>query len=265
LSLVLVKLGGSLLTNKNKKESLKKKVLKRIVKEIHSARQKTDCSLVVGHGGGSYPHFPAKKYKVHEGIFNEESVKGFVLTQDAAARLNRIVVREFIDAGEKAVGVQPSACFVCERNRIVFSFLKPVAEMLSHGIIPVPYGDAVVDTDLGVTILSTERILREIAMKMEAKRIIIVSNVEGVFTDDPAKSKKAELIPEITSENYEKIKHYLSGSAGVDVTGGMIHKVDEMLALSEFGIESQIISGLKKGNLEKAILGESVGTVIRWA
>jgi len=261
--LVLVKLGGSLLTNKNKKESLKKTVLKRMAKEIHSARKKSDVNLIVGHGGGSFPHFPAKKYKVNEGIVDKKSIEGFALTQDAAARLNRIVVKELLGAGENAIGIQPSACFVCERGKIALSFLKPIAEMLSQGMVPVPYGDAVIDTDLGVTILSTESILRELAFKMGAKRIIIVSDVDGVFTADPSKNKKAKPIPEITRDNYEKVKGYLAGSAGVDVTGGMAHKVEEMFSLNDFGVEAQIISGLKKGNLEKAILGESAGTIIR--
>ncbi len=258
-----MKLGGSLLTDKRKKESLHRGILKRIAAEIHSAHTKSGCKLVVGHGGGSYPHFPAKRFKVKDGFSDKESLKGFALTQDAASRLNRIVVKELLGAGENAVSMQPSACFVCENDRIAFSFLRPAAEMLKHGILPVPFGDAVIDMEKGATILSTESILKEIALKLNAQRIIVAGNVEGVFTADPTKDKKAEMIREITKENYPIVRNFLAGSHGVDVTGGMLHKVGEMLKLTDFGISSQIISGEKKGNLEKAILGERTGTLIR--
>jgi isopentenyl phosphate kinase len=91
----------------------------------------------------------------------------------------------------------------------------------------------------------------------------MVGKVDGVMTADPSKDKNARLIPEITIKNYAKIKSSLTSSDGVDVTGGMLSKVESMLELAKKGIESEIINGDKPGNLLRALKGEKrIGTVI---
>lgn len=258
--LVLVKLGGSLITDKRKKEKLRPKILSMLAKEIKEAsKQKT---LIVGHGGGSFPHYPAKRYRVNEGIIHNESIKGFCLTHDAAARLNRLVVKAFLRAGINAASVQPSAFMLCDSGKIIESNLGPIKEMLKHKILPVPYGDAALDLKKGITIISTEQILAELAIKLNAKRIVVAGIVAGVFTADPFKDKNAKLIPRITRDNFPKIRKMLCGSHGVDVTGGMLSKVEELLALADRGIKSQIIGAEKPGFLKRAILGEHIGTLI---
>ena len=263
MTLILVKLGGSLITDKRKKEFLEKKTLARLCKEIHSARKEKKFDLVVGHGGGSFPHYPAHRYKVMQGINGKNSLKGFALTNDAAARLNRVVVKELIKAGENAVSMQPSAWLVAENGKVKASFTEPFRLYLKNGLLPVPYGDAVADTKKGITILSTEQILGEVALKLKAEKLIVVGKTRGVFTDDPLKNKKAEFIPLINKQNYSSIERMLKGSYGKDVTGGMLHKVKELMTLSRKGVKCQIISGAKKGNLKKALLGKSIGTTIR--
>lgn len=257
---VLVKIGGSLITDKKKKETPNTKTLSLIAREIRKASEKN--TLIVGHGGGSFPHYPAKKYAVTQGITNKNSIKGYCLTNDAAARLNRIVVKSFLNAGINTATVQPSACFTCKNGEIFSSYTKPIQEMLIHNIVPVPYGDAVMDLKKGITILSTEQILAELAVKLNAKRIAVAGLSEGVFTGDPFKDKNAELIPKISDNNFKEIRKMLSGSHGVDVTGGMLSKVEFLLALARKGIKSQIIGGKKPGSLEKAIKGKRIGTII---
>ncbi|MEM0360247.1 MAG: isopentenyl phosphate kinase [Candidatus Diapherotrites archaeon] len=260
---MLVKLGGSLITDKTKRECLDKKTLARLCREIHSARKKKKIDLIVGHGGGSFPHYPAHKYKVKEGITGKNSLKGFALTSDAAARLNRLVVKELIKSGENAVSVQPSAWLLAENGKIGKAFTEQFKQYLEKGFLPVPYGDAVLDSKKGITIVSTEQILGELAIKLKAKKLIVATNTKGVFTSNPLKDKKAKFIPLIERKNFEKIKKMLKGSHGTDVTGGMLHKVEELVELAGKGVECSIISGKKKGNLEKALLGKKTGTIIR--
>ena len=258
--LVLVKLGGSLITDKTKRECLRKRTLARLARELKNASK--EVKLIVGHGGGSFPHFPAKKYRVNEGIISKDSIKGFCFTHDAAARLNRLVVRAFLKAGINASSLQPSACMLCKDGKIIESYLAPIKEMLKHNIVPVPYGDAAVDLTKGITIISTEQVLAELALKLKAKRIVVAGIVPGVFTADPFKDKNAKLIPRITRENFSEIRKMLSGSHGVDVTGGMLSKVEEMLALADKGVKSQIVGAERPGVLKKALLGKHVGTII---
>ncbi|MGA3021078.1 MAG: hypothetical protein ABSD68_03970, partial [Candidatus Micrarchaeales archaeon] len=64
-NLVLVKLGGSLITDKTSPFTPNLDVIKRLAKEIHEAREEKGMSLIIGHGGGSFPHKPAKDYRTN--------------------------------------------------------------------------------------------------------------------------------------------------------------------------------------------------------
>jgi len=268
-NIVLLKLGGSLITDKAKPFTPRTDVLKRLAEEIHSARRNSDIKLVVGHGGGSFPHIPAKEYQIHKGVIGPESYRGIVKVQDAAARLNRIVVHELIEAGENAFSINLSSCCIAESGSIKYMYPEPMKKLLSCNMIPVPYGDVSVDLKLGYSILSTEEILRHIAKELKdtrfrPKRILICGVVDGVFTGNPEKDSNAKFIPEITPQNIGEIESYLSGSSGIDVTGGMALKVKKMLEIARFGIESEIINGAKPGTLKRALLGETgLGTTIK--
>lgn len=262
--LVLVKLGGSLITDKSKPFTERRDVIKRLAQEIHRAREKTGIKLIIGHGGGSYPHQPAKRYRTNEGMVSGDSSKGVAEVQDAAARLNRIIVRALIDAGEDAVSVQPSASCIAEKGHITEWYTTPIEMMLENGMLPVVYGDVGLDTKQGCCILSTEELFDFLTMKMQAAKVIMVGKVEGVMTGDPGKDRSAEIVKKITPDNFQYIRQHLQGSDATDVTGGMVHKVEKALRLAEAGAEVHIISGMAPGRLEKALLGQKVtGTVIR--
>ncbi len=268
---ILIKLGGSLITDKTKPYTPRVEVIRRLAKEIHNARIKSNLRVVVGHGGGSYPHLPAKEYHTQDGIINEKSYEGIAKVQHAAATLNRLVVRELIAAKENAMSIQLSSCSIAKNGKIFYMYLEPVKLLLKYNMVPVPYGDVGLDLEKGCTILSTEEVLRYIGENLHKiepeftpKKIIIAGEVDGVFTGDPHKDKNAKLIPEINADNIDEVGKYLAGSSGIDVTGGMKHKVEKMYELAKKGIEVHIINGLVPGNLEKAILGEKiVETVIR--
>ncbi len=268
--LILIKLGGSVITFKNKPFHEDLKTIKRLVREIHEARQEKDFRLIVGHGGGSYPHVPAKKYKTALGIIDEKSYEGIAKVQDAASRLNRIIVRELINVGENAVSIHLSSCCVAENGVIKKMFLEPIKKLLDFNMVPVPYGDVCLDLKKGCCILSTEVILTYLGKlfaktenKYKVSKIIMCTDVGGVFTDDPKKNSQAKIIPEITPTNFEKVLKYVKGSSGIDVTGGMLHKVKSLLELAKIGIESQVIDGKKPQTLKRALLGErNLGTII---
>jgi len=265
MELIFLKLGGSLITQKDKPFTENREIIRQIAKEIHEARKKKSFRLLIGNGGGSYPHVPAKKYKTAKGIINRNSLKGIAEVQDAASRLNRIIVRALLDAGENAISIQPSSVCLTRNSRIVEFYTKPLEMFLEKNMIPVVYGDVGLDLKKGCCIISTEELFVFLAKKLKPKRIISVGIVDGVFTADPFKDKKAKLIPEITLKNYPKIKKMLAGSAGIDVTGGMLHKVERYLELTEIEIKSYIISGKAKNQLKNALLGKKVsGTVIRY-
>jgi len=258
---LLLKLGGSLITDKTKAETPNILAIRRLAGEIHDARVLKDLNLVVGNGGGSFPHRPAENYGVHKGVKGKDTIRGIALVQDAAARLNRIVVKELIDAGENVISIQPSAGIIARNCKIEDWDLKPIEKALELGIIPVPYGDVVFDIEKGCCIVSTEEILAFIAKKLGSHRIVIATNEDGVWEDFP---RRTRLIPEINAHNFPDVRRHLKGASAVDVTGGMLHKVERMLnAAAESGAEIIIVNGSVPGRLKAALIGEDVvGTVI---
>jgi len=269
--IILVKLGGSVITDKNQPFTEDINTIRRLAKEIHEARQEKKFKLIVGHGGGSYPHTPASEFKTHEGIIDQRSYEGIVKVQDAASRLNRIIVRELLNTRENAMSIQLSSCSISENGKIKEMFLEPIKKLLDFNMVPVPYGDVGLDIKKGCCITSTERIfdylarnLTKIGEKYRISRIIMCARIGGVFTDNPDVNSYAELIKEITPKNIKEIKSSLKGSFGIDVTGGMLHKVEMLLELAKLGIESEVINAKEPGLLKGALLGErGLGTTIK--
>lgn len=249
--LVLVKLGGSLITDKSKPYVAKTDTIKRLAEEIKQIILSQECLIVVGHGGGSFPHVPAKLYQTQKGFINEKSRFGMALVQDAAAELNRIVVKQFLEAEMQAVSINPSSSLVANLGQIVNWYLSPIKMLIQSEIIPVVYGDVVLDKKLGCSILSTEVLLNYLALKLakffSVSGIIYLGDTQGVYDE------KGRTIPVITPKSYAQLQKTFKASKGIDVTGGMEHKMSEAIKIAKRGIRVTIANGNEQGILEKII------------
>lgn len=261
--LTLIKLGGSVITNKEVPMMVRADVLKRLIREIAKATKETGSEVIIGHGQGSFGHAPALRYKTMEGFINKDSVMGMAITQDTAAQLNRIVVQELINEHIPAVSFLFSNTMITNARKADHWCFDVLSEYLRRGLVPVTGGDVIVDKKQGCTIWSTEQVLSHIAQHFDEEhgyhiqRIIHVTEVDGML------SASGTLIPKVNRDNEKEIIAHLNGTKGFDVTGGMGHKIDESLQLLDKGVESYILSGLKKGNLYSALTGNGwVGTHI---
>lgn len=254
--LIFIKIGGSLITDKTKPFTLKEKALDVICGEIKKATTSGKL-LVVGHGAGSFAHYPASKYQTHRGIVNEAGYRGIAEVADVAAQLNRIVVKKLLEKGVNAVTVSPLSIMIAENHKIKSLCSESVEELLKLGLVPVLYGDQIIDIRTGCTVFSTEKVLGYLALKMQRKgykieKIIHCGQTNGVYDVD------GKTIPMINQHNFVTYRKSLNGSGGIDVTGGILHKVEETLALARAGIPGLIIDGVENGSLSKAVGGESV-------
>jgi isopentenyl phosphate kinase len=238
---------------------VKRKALKIIASEIKKVVD-SGKKLIVGHGAGSFAHVPAKKYQTHKGIINEESYRGIAEVADVAARLNRIVVKQLLDAGVNAVAVSPLSMMTAENHKLKKMWSESLEEVLKNGLLPVVYGDQLMDTKAGCTIFSTEKVLGYLALHLKQKGYVIEKMIHCGQTNG-VYDANGVTIPVVNQDNFLQYTHALSGSGGVDVTGGMLHKVEETLALAQQGIPGLIIDGIVHGTLSEAIAGkEVVGT-----
>ncbi len=99
-----------------------------------------------------------------------------------------------------------------------------------------------------------------VAGLLGADHLIILSDVDGLYSRDPRRYKNAELIQTV-KEITPELKS-LAGGAGTSVgTGGMYSKLVAAEKAMNYGIKVSIINGRKKGLLKKLLLeGSSVGT-----
>jgi isopentenyl phosphate kinase len=254
--IVLIKLGGSVITNKEVPMMVRERSLRRLIEEIVRARKKTKCLYVLGHGSGSFAHSPALRYKTMDGFMNGDSKIGMAITQDSAAKLNRIVVEECLSQELAAVSFAFSSTLVTKNRQKQYWDSQVLRQYLEKGLLPVTYGDVIVDSEQGCTIWSTETIFSFLAdwfqqqTDYRIKKVIHINEVAGVLDND------GQVIPEISRDSAQQIKKMMTKTKGFDVTGGMWHKVEESLKLAEKKIETLIISGMKENNLYQALVGQ---------
>lgn len=264
---IFLKLGGSLITDKRQVEAIRGDVLQRLATEIAAARcVQPGLRLVIGHGSGSFGHVHARRYGTRDGVYSAEEWLGYALTGDAAARLNRLVTGALLAVGAPAWSIQPGAIVHCRDGQIVQGLTEPIRRALDNGLIPIIFGDVVLDEVRGGTIASTEELFEWLAPDLAPKRIVLAGEVDGIYTADPQIDPTAQRIATITPQTLAEIQAGLGDSHGIDVTGGMRAKVAQSLRMAgqRTGVEVLICSGLVAGHVQQALLGAShrVGTRI---
>jgi len=274
LETVFLKLGGSLITDKTRRETPRRDALARLAGEIAAARAaRPDLRLLLGHGSGSFGHFAGRQYGTRQGIVAGQEARGwygYAVTGAAAARLNRLVTDALVDAGLPAVTFQPSASARCVDGQLQELAWHPIAAALACGLLPVVHGDVALDEVRGCTIISTEEIFAYLAEHLQPSRILLAATVDGVYTGDPLRDLAARRIPVLRAVGWgfapPSVAATIGGSHGVDVTGGMESKVCQMTALVQAhpGLVVRIFSGERAGDVTRALVepAADVGTEI---
>lgn len=262
MSLVFLKLGGSLITDKAHPYSLQAGKLETLAGEIASAlKVDTNLQLVLGHGSGSFGHEAASQTHTREGVTNPEEWHGFAEVWYQASRLNRFVVEALRRVNLPVVTISPAACVTARERNVTSWDTSTIKKALEHKLIPVIHGDVIFDEVLGGTILSTEDLFTYLARELQPTRILLAGLEDGVWADFP---KRTRMLEYLSPENIKTLAPDLGWTNGADVTGGMRSKVSEMLHIVQEipGLEVNIFSGIPKGNLKRALLGENPGTRI---
>ncbi len=276
--LIFLKLGGSLITDKERPRTPRLDRLEDLCGQIASVLARDpSLPLLIGHGAGSFGHVAAKKYGTRDGVplsalspssqtpLSQEDESqywhGFSEVWHEAAALNKIVMDAMREANIPAMAMSPSGGVSARDGEVAKWDLRPLRSALLKGIVPVIHGDVVFDEVRGGTILSTEDLFVHLAREMRPQRILLAGLEDGVYADFPARKHKVE---SVTPASYEKIRTSIGQSSGTDVTGGMESKVKQMLNLVKFipELSVQIFSGETYGNLENALCGKNLGTLI---
>jgi isopentenyl phosphate kinase len=260
--LVLLKLGGSLITDKTRPRTPRLDLIASLATEIKTALSQTaDLRLVLGHGSGSFGHVVAEQYGTRQGVETQDGWRGFAEVWYQAVALNRCCIDALVQVGLPAISFPVSSAVTASDGQVASWNLDPLVGALEAGLLPVVYGDVAFDRVRGGTILSTEDIFTHLARALHPRRILLAGIDPGVWADFPTCTR---LIPEITPQKWAQVAGVLGGAEATDVTGGMQSKVRAMLdlVLEISGLEVVIFSGAQPGNLAGALHGASLGTRI---
>jgi len=261
----ILKIGGGSVTLKgeNKREA-KTDAIRGIAQEIKRAKEKKEFRLVVVHGAGPFGHKLVTEYDINDGVRTERDVEGFVRTHNSMEDLNKVFMDVFREEGLLGFPIQPSA-FVMQDYKKITAFdtgvIMKLMEM-NKDVIPILYGDMVLDSSLGASVVSGDAIVPLLAKRLDARKVFMGTDVDGIFTGDPKLKPGAKLIEEINQENLESVIESIGEAVTVDVTQGMKGKVAKIVE-SLRGFDVLIYNITKEGNTFKALSGEKVrGTEI---
>ena len=260
---IILKLGGSVVTFKDRIENPNLQAIRRLSLEIAEARPR---SLLLIHGGGSFGHPHAQAYRLTSG-FKGGSLQllGVSRTREAMLRLNSLIVESLNLVGVPALGLQTSALATTRSGRISSLDLRPILGVLRLGGVPVLFGDVVMDLEDGFSILSGDRLSTELALRLGSHLLILGVDVDGVFTGDPKTDPKAKLVRRLRVGG-KAFKAFLAGVKGsktVDVTGGMRYKILEVARFASKGGRVLVVNALKPGVVAEALRGRKVeGTLL---
>lgn len=260
--IILLKLGGSLITDKDTPYTPRLDKLADLAREIKTVLDSNpNLHLILGHGSGSFGHVAAKKHGTRDGVHTREGWLGFTEVRFQAAELNRFVVQSLLEAGLPAMPFPPSASMIGDNRIVTRHNVETIRRALDVGLLPVVQGDVAFDDSLGGTILSTEDVFKFLMGEFHPKRILLAGIEAGVWEDFPARTR---LVKQIQLSRYEERRGDIGGSASTDVTGGMKAKVEEMFALIQKheNLTVQIFSAEEHGFLTRALQGENVGTLL---
>ncbi len=251
--MLLVKLGGSVITVKSKYRTLRGPDLSRLAREL-AAASVPDTILV--HGAGSFGHILAAKHRLNEGYSNPAQLGAMAQVQRDVRALDLKVLDALLRARMRPVAVPPSLVMRYHDGRLVSFDVGPFRDYLMREFLPVSFGDVVIDTKRRFAIASGDDVILELAKLFRPDRVLFVADVDGVYTADPKKDRHAARLDAVDAAALDRVA--LTNEVGQDVTGGLRRKLERMLEIARNARDVRIINGLVRGRLEKAARGEEV-------
>jgi len=254
--LIVVKLGGSALTNKRRISTPRMHQIRRAAKQIATLGKRYSLALV--HGAGSYGHIPVKKWGLEFGFTNRGQLKGLAATKSRLLEWEMIFDSIFLRNQVPLVPLPASGFVVARNGRISSADLRPLRNWLRIGCVPSTGGDIVTDLEKGFSVVSGDQLATYLAIKLKASRLVFGTDVDGIFDANPRLDPQARILRELTTSSALRVARRARVSTAPDVTGGMAGKIVEAVAAASKGIPVYFINLTKNDRLVKVAFSEEV-------
>lgn len=251
-----LKLGGSIITDKENPLTLRERSIERLAGEIGARRSKSpETYLVIGNGAGSFGHYLAKKLaRDSDGSYSRRDAAEI---HAAVEKLNSAVVKALRAHEVNAFGIPGTSFAKYKGEDVLITDTAQFESLFSKGAVPCIYGDMLPGSDGKWYVASTEKLFLALSDSLSEQfsldKCLFATNVDGVL------DKKGALTDVISQAGGQTIADH-GNKAVIDVTGGMKGKLESAFGLAKIFKEIWIINGKSKGSLYSALRGKPHGT-----
>lgn len=203
-------------------------------------------------------------------------------TRQSVTKLNHLVVSALVAAGVPAVGLSPCGAWATSNRQPdqTSAGIAAVQALLHQGLVPVLHGDCVLDSQLGVTILSGDTIIRVLAEELKPQYCVFLTDVAGLYAAPPDVDPHAQLIPlvEVHADGSWQVPTAGAAAAGDgccsssrqlsvqlsaaehDTTGGIATKIREAAGVVVTGCPVVIAQAGTQAGVEAVLRGPAAFT-----
>src|SRR3954452_9493886 len=159
--------------------------------------------------------------------------------------------------GSRAAQVLLTAADIAARTNYL-NARQTLRRLIAWGVVPVVNETDTTATD-EISFGDNDFLAAQVALLLDARLLVLLTNVDGLLSGDPRTEPEAVLIAEVN--DFSQLEGLEIGDlTSVFGSGGMRSKVAAAEMASEAGIPAVICNGTKQGTLLSAAAGEACGT-----
>jgi isopentenyl phosphate kinase len=197
----------------------------------------------------------AKEHRLHLGITEQSQLQGAAKVMTDVRELDLKICSCLTENGIAVVPLPPASC-ARMRDGILYEMdLEPFWRYLELGMVPMTFGDVVWDDKRGLSICSGDQLMMALAKEFHPKKVLFVTDVDGVFSADPNEDPFARLIETVDGTVLDSLPRT---ERNVDVTGSIYAKIHYMIEMADLTDECLVLNGKVPGRLEAALRGKEV-------
>ncbi len=241
---IVVKIGSSLLADK--KRNLRKKWIASVTEDIAELAKTGKDIVIVSSGAVALGRKVISK--------NRQKLK--IEEKQAAAAIGQPLLmteyrRAFAEFKYKCAEILITISDIENRRRYL-NAKNTIQKLIEYNVIPiVNENDTVATNELRFG--DNDRISALVAQMIHADLLIILSDIDGLYTDDPSKNPDAKFIPVVT--DIESVRESAKGPSSSVGSGGMITKIDAAEIADNAGCSTVITRGNVQHPLRKLFKG----------
>lgn len=243
--IIVIKVGSSSLVDG--KNVLRKKWVKSLCNDIAELNAKGKKVILVSSGAVA----------LGRNFISKKSDKLKIEQKQAAAAIGQpILMSEYTSAfGSRKVGCAQILLTIndIENRRSYLNAKNTFENLLNAGIVPIVNENDTVATE-ELKFGDNDRLSALVAQMVGADHLVIFSDIDGLYTDDPNKNKNAKHI-DVVGNIDEDIKLFAKGVSSKVGSGGMATKIQAAKIASEFGCRTIIASGQVENPIKKLAKG----------